>query len=211
MGLRINESWKVLIGTVGLSLVGCGGAGLEAEDGVGQSAQQLEGMVTLTLNGHATMNLECGVDTWSDPGATAKDGDGGPLPVITYNSGNDEYGPGPNPAAQGTYQVTYFAHDADWNQATAVRTVQVNDTIAPTLTLNGPATVTLQCYEWFEDPSATSSDLCYGDLSSQVLKTGEVQNWIAGSYTLTYTVQDSAGNAAPPVTRTVNVVNCPVW
>jgi hypothetical protein len=212
MGLSINKSWKVLIGTLGLSLVGCGGAGLEAADGLGQTAQQLVGPVTLTLNGSAAMQLQCGVDTWADPGATAKDGAGNPLPVQSYNSGNDEHGPGPDPSVESSHYIYYDTHDADWNYASASRTVNVKDTLAPTLTLNGAATMSIPCYGDFDavDPGATASDHCY-DVADQVLQTNNIQNWVAGSYTVTYTVKDSAGNAATPVTRTVNVVNCPVW
>jgi hypothetical protein len=41
------------------------------------------------------------------------------------------------------------------------------------------------------------------------MTTGSVNGWVPGEYTVRYEVRDSAGNAAPPVTRTVRVVNCP--
>ena len=115
MALRINDGWKVLLATLGMSLVGCGGEALENEDTLARAAQRLDGAVTVTLNGDAEMTLECGVDAWTDAGATATDGDGNPLQVATYNSGHDEYGPGPSAAAEGTNYVQYAAHDASWN------------------------------------------------------------------------------------------------
>lgn len=209
MGLHINKSWKVLIGTLGLSLVGCGGAALETEDMLGRAAQKLDGAVTLTLNGDAYTTLECGVDTWTDPGATATDGEGNSLQVSTFNSGSDGYGPGPNTAAEGTYPVQYLAIDADGNTASAVRTVEVNDSRAPTLTLLGDLELTHQCGSNFNDPGFTASDECYPSIS--VTRTGSVNGWVEGTYTVQYDVQDGAGNAAASVTRTVHVVDCPVY
>jgi hypothetical protein len=42
-----------------------------------------------------------------------------------------------------------------------------------------------------------------------VWHTGEVNGWAAGTYTVTYSLTDSGGNSATPVTRTVQVANCP--
>jgi hypothetical protein len=209
MSLRINESWKVLISALGLSLVGCGGAPLGDEEALARSSHSLEGEVTVTLNGDAEMTLECGVDTWTDPGATATDGEGNPLPVITYNSGHDEYGPGPNAAAEGIYYVQYAAHDEAWNSADVLRMVTVQDTQPPTLALIGDAELTHTCGTNFEEPGYTASDVCYQDLTMQVVKTGYVNGWVEGTYTLVYEVSDGAGHAAPALTRTVNVVDCP--
>ncbi|KFE62548.1 DUF5011 domain-containing protein [Hyalangium minutum] len=207
--MRINETWKVLISTLGLSLVGCGGAALEGEELLARKGQSLDGAVTVTLNGAAELTLECGVDSWSDPGATATDAEGNPLPVITYNSGNDEYGPGPNASAEGIYYVQYAAHDEAWNSADVIRTVNVQDTQTPTLTLNGDADITHACGTNFEDPGFTASDVCYGDLTSEVVQTGYVNGWVEGTYTLLYELSDGAGHTAPALTRTVNVVDCP--
>jgi hypothetical protein len=42
-----------------------------------------------------------------------------------------------------------------------------------------------------------------------VWHTGEVNGWAVGVYTVRYDVTDGGGNKAVPVTRTVEVVNCP--
>jgi hypothetical protein len=211
MGLHFNNGWKILIGTLGVSLVGCGGAALETqEEALGQSAQKVDGAVTLALSGGAELNLECGVDSWSDPGASATDGSGAPLAVQSYNSGNDSYGPGPQATAEGTYYVSYLAHDANWNLAEAVRTVNVRDTLAPTLALAGETDITHACGSNWVDPGYSASDACYGSLTSSVAVTGDVNGWSEGTYTVVYEVRDSSGHAVS-ASRTVTVVNCPVY
>jgi hypothetical protein len=186
------------------------------------TVQGASGPPTLVLNGNSTMELECGVDTWVDPSAVATNGCGQPLQVHKYNSGDDDgdgvpgsedpddYGPGPNANKVGTYSVQYQAWDDQWNIVSAIRTVKVSDKRAPTLTLNGPARMTHTCGSGnFVDPGATASDQCYGDLTSSVTRSGSVNAWVKGTYTVTYSVKDSAGNSASSVTRTVDVVNCP--
>jgi len=42
-----------------------------------------------------------------------------------------------------------------------------------------------------------------------VVRSGEVNAWAEGTYTLTYSLTDPAGNSSVPVTRTVEVVDCP--
>lgn len=209
MALHINAGWKLLIGTLGLSLIGCGGAPLEGEDSLARAEQRIDGAVTVTLNGEAEMTLECGVSVWNDPGATATDGDGNPLEVATYNSGHDEYGPGPNANAEGIYSVQYAATDANMNTASAVRTVNVEDTLVPTLTLNGEQTIIHPCNVQFVDPGVTAWDACYGDVSATVSVTGYVNSWVEGTYTLEYALTDAGGNSAPSLSRTVQVVSCP--
>ncbi len=167
------------------------------------------GPATLTLLGDSQMTLECGVDTWVDPGATAANGCGQPLEVHRYNSGSDPYGPGPDTSVEGTYFVQYLAWDATGYMEGALRTVHVDDRMAPTLTLQGPAHMTHTCGTGFVDPGVTATDACYGDLSSSVVATGYVNGWVPGTYTVRYEVRDSGGNMAPLVTRTVEVVNCP--
>ena len=182
-------------------------------DGVGDACDSTcpEGLTgpTLVMHGSSQMTLECGVDTWADPGADAWDVGCVPLEVHRYNSGSDAYGPGPNTSAEGTYSVQYIA----WNQAgttvSAIRSVQVDDRKAPTLRLKGATAMTHTCGSSWVDPGVESTDACYGNLAPTVRKTGYVNGWVAGTYTLVYEVTDSGGNSAPPVTRTVNVVNCP--
>ncbi|HYH98714.1 immunoglobulin-like domain-containing protein, partial [Hyalangium sp.] len=162
----------------------------------------------LTLNGASAVMLECGLSTWTDPGARATDACGS-LEVHRYNSGSDAYGPGPNTGAEGSYSVQYLAWSTTGGTVSALRTVHVNDTTAPSLRLNGAAQMTHTCGSQFVDPGVEALDACYGNVSPTVRVTGSVNGWAAGTYTLRYDVTDSGGNSAAPVTRTVNVVNCP--
>ncbi|WP_257456371.1 ExeM/NucH family extracellular endonuclease [Archangium lipolyticum] len=166
------------------------------------------GAPTLELDDGREMTLECGVDPWMDPGARAWDACG-PLEVHTYNSGHDAYGPGPNWRAQGTYPVQYIAWTSEGWTVSAVRSVHVEDRTPPTLRLKGDARMTHTCGSGWVDPWVESLDACYGNVAPTVWTTGYVNGWAEGVYTVRYEVRDSAGNAAPPVTRTVEVIDCP--
>jgi hypothetical protein len=163
----------------------------------------------LVLNGASEMTLECGVDTWVDPGAVATDGCSGTLEVHRYNSGQDPYGPGPNTAAEGRYSVQYMAWDHAGHTRSAVRVVWVKDRRAPTLVLEGPARMTHRCGSAWADPGVKAKDACYANVASSVVRKGYVNGWSEGTYTVRYELRDGAGNGAAPVTRTVEVVDCP--
>jgi hypothetical protein len=167
------------------------------------------GQPTLMLTGASELTLECGAGAYSDMGAQAWDGCGNPLQVHTYNSGNDPYGPGPTTSAEGTYTVEYIAWDAMGRTVRALRTVHVDDRTAPTLRLNGPAFLTHTCGSQWMDPGTVATDTCYGNVAGSVQTTGYVNGWVEGVYTLRYDVRDSGGNSAAPMTRTVEVVDCP--
>ncbi|HYH99103.1 ExeM/NucH family extracellular endonuclease [Hyalangium sp.] len=166
------------------------------------------GAPALELHGDHPLTLECGVDTWLDPGARAWDACG-PLEVHTYNSGNDASGPGPNMRAEGTYSVQYMAWTSEGQTVSAIRSVRVADRTRPTLRLKGDAQMTHTCGSGWVDPGVEAWDACYGNVAPTVVTTGYVNGWVPGEYTLRYDVRDSAGNAATSVTRTVKVVNCP--
>lgn len=186
----------------------------------GGSCSEAPGVPSLTLQGPSEMTLECGVDTWVDPGAQASDACG-PLEVLKYNSGDDDgdgvpgaqdpddYGPGPNTAAEGTYSVQYAARTSVGDLVSAIRSVHVEDRLPPALKLQGAAQLTHTCGTGWVDPGVEATDACYGNVAADVKVSGYVNGWSAGSYTLTYTLTDSGNNAAVPVTRTVDVVNCP--
>jgi hypothetical protein len=157
----------------------------------------------VTITGESAMTLECGVDTYTELGATAYDACQGDMTSALHTYGN-----GANAAAVGTYSIQYGVWDASGNTSTAVRTVKVEDTLPPTISLVGEAVVQHECASGnYNDPGATASDACYGDLTSSIAKSGWVNAWARGSYTLTYNVQDGTPNKATPVTRTVQVVD----
>jgi uncharacterized protein len=166
------------------------------------------GAPTLQLQGSSELTLECGKDVWTDPGAKASDACG-PLEVHTYNSGNDASGPGPNTRAEGTYPVQYIAWNSTGAEASAIRSVRVTDRTPPTLRLKGQAQGVHTCGTAWVDPGVEALDACYGNVTPSVVTTGYVNGWVEGTYTVRYDVGDGRGNSAPPLTRTLEVVNCP--
>ena len=74
----------------------------------------------------------------------------------------------------------------------------------PVIKLNGSSNITIKVNEYFTDPGATATDNKDGDLTSKIVVTGKVDTSKPGTYKITYTVEDEAGNKAT-VTRTVTV------
>ena len=77
----------------------------------------------------------------------------------------------------------------------------------PIITLNGASTVEVNINTSYDELGATASDIEDGDLSSSIVVTGSVDINTEGTYILSYNVQDSDGNDADTVTRTVIVNN----
>ena len=79
------------------------------------------------------------------------------------------------------------------------------DTVAPSLTLNGAATQTVNYGSTYTDAGANATDAC--DTNPAVLVSGTVDTNVPGNYTLTYTAVDASGNTSTPITRTVTVID----
>jgi hypothetical protein len=79
------------------------------------------------------------------------------------------------------------------------------DLTPPTITLLGSASVSLTVGDTYTDAGATATDALDGDLTAKIVTTNPVNTAQVGTYTVTYNVNDSSGNAAAPVTRTVTV------
>ena len=104
--------------------------------------------------------------------------------------------------------VTWTATDTSGNTGTATQNVTVQDTTAPTLTVLGSNPITVEGGTPYNDAGATATDSVDGDLSAGIIVGGlPIDTSVAGTYTVTYNVTDSSGNAAAQVTRTVNVVD----
>jgi hypothetical protein len=80
------------------------------------------------------------------------------------------------------------------------------DAVLPVLTLRGPNPVDVPSNTNFVDSGASALDNIDGDISASVRSDNPVNTTIVGTYTITYNVSDFAGNAADPITRTVNVI-----
>ena len=154
---------------------------------------------TIALIGSNPVTVEAG-STYTDAGATATDAyDGDLTSSITTTSDVDVN-------TVGTYTVTYAVSDSSANSATASRTVNVVDTTAPVITIIGANPVDVDLGATYSDAGATATDVHDGDLTSSITVSSNVDTNTAGTYTVTYTVSDAAGNQATE-TRTVNVID----
>jgi len=143
--------------------------------------------------------------TYNDAGATALDIEDGDITASIVVTGSVDT------STLGTYVLTYNVQDAAGNFAAPVtRTVSVVeatvvDTIAPVITLlgNNPESVALGAT--YTDEGATALDNIDGDITANIVIVNPVDVNTIGVYTITYNVQDAAGNDAIEVTRTVDV------
>ena len=180
----------------------------DAEDCSGNPAEQVTRTVhvvdttppTLTLIGDEIVFLECSVDTYTELGADFFDSCCITGPVLIGGDFVDVSTPD-------TYTITYSITDCAGNPAPEVtRTVIVQDTLPPVITLNGDDVVTLECGESYVEPGAqVTDDCCPGPLT---IGGDIVDTTTPGTYTVTYDAEDCSGNFAKQVIRTVNVNPC---
>jgi len=156
----------------------------------------------ITLVGNASITITVG-DTYTDQGATATDTEDGDLTssIVVVNPVDVN--------TAGTYTITYNVVDSGALVATTVtRTVIVQvatANVAPVITLVGNANIVLNIGDTYTELGATATDAEDGDLTSAIVTAGTVDINTAGTYTITYNVNDNDGLAAMEVTRTVIV------
>ncbi len=180
--------------------------GYEASDAAGNTASDSRTVTVedtmapgLELVGASPMYLECNVDAYSEPGASALDACAGDL------TGAIVIGTPPNPSALGTQYVSYTVTDPEGYSAFTNREVTIEDTLPPSIALLGDDPILLTHGGDYVEAGAEALDECEGDLSGSVVITGEVPNTNAmAAYMLTYTASDSSDNTAY-TTRTVVV------
>src|SRR5690625_310753 len=102
---------------------------------------------------------------------------------------------------EGVHSIWFQAEDEAGNSLIEKETIYIDQT-APELTLRNGKTVNLLYGEEFDDPGYKVRDNLAQDLEVEV--TGKVDHLQVGSYDITYSVTDHAGNETI-VTRTVNV------
>ena len=81
------------------------------------------------------------------------------------------------------------------------------DTVAPVIVLLGSNPLTIERGGGYFEIGATASDDLDGDVTSDIATVNSVDADVAGSYTVTFDVNDTAGNAAIQGVRTVAVVD----
>ena len=80
-----------------------------------------------------------------------------------------------------------------------------SDTTIPVITRTGAASVSLNVGGTYSDAGATATDNTDGNITSSIVTSNPVNVNTAGTYTVTYNVDDAAGNSATQVTRSVTV------
>lgn len=195
-------------GSVNTSVAGTYTLTYNVSDAAGNAASQASRSVivgdstapVITLIGNNPLAHEVGT-IFVDPGATANDVLDGDI------SSNINVTGSVNPNIVGNYTLSYNVSDSSGNAAaTVTRNVNVADTGAPSIAINGAAVINHELNTTYTDPGATASDAADGDLTSSIVVGGDtVNSSVAGTYTITYDVSDSGGNPAIQQTRTVNV------
>jgi len=114
----------------------------------------------------------------------------------------------PGGAEVGTHTVELQAEEtATAERLAAQQSFVITVTAAPEgpeITLLGAATVTIMQGEAYSDAGATASDTQDGDLTAQIAVDNPVDSGVPATYTVTYSVADSAGNEGR-AERTVTV------
>jgi len=147
---------------------------------------------------------ECSV-ALVQPSRTAVDACGNTASFLTTYNFDGLVFSDPN---RGTYMLTYRAQDAAGNIGTRGLTVYILDTTAPMITLLGDNPQAIDMNDPYIEQGATAADACEGNVTAGIVVDASAVNTnAAGTYTVTYNVQDSEGNAAAEVTRTVNVID----
>ena len=113
----------------------------------------------------------------------------------------------PEAGFTGSLQVPVSVNDGAAESTTFELRIDVGDvadTVPPEITLIGAATVTVQLGAIYTDAGATATDNVDGDITDRIEVDNPVDTGTAGTYTVSYGVEDSAGNRAS-ATRTVIV------
>jgi len=199
----------VTVSNVDTAIVGIYSVAFNVSDTSGNAAAEVTRTVNvvdttvpvIALLGDNPVTIEVG-DTYIDAGATAADTYDGDITssIVTVSTVNT--------AIVGVYTIWYNVSDSSGNTAAElIRTVNVEDTTLPVITLLGDNPVTIEVGSTYTDAGATATDTYDGDITSSIVTVSTVNTAIVGVYTVTYNVSDASGNEAAEVTRTINVVD----
>jgi hypothetical protein len=150
---------------------------------------------TATINGDSVIDLEV-FSIFTDPGVLATD---------NYNESKDidvEIDTDLDMTKLGSYTITYTVIDSSGNSSEYSRTVNVVDTLAPTITLN-PSVDTIQLGNEYVDLGITAIDNYDQNPNINVIESIDINT--EGNYTVTYEVTDQSGNKTT-ISKIVNVI-----
>jgi PKD repeat protein len=155
----------------------------------------------ISFNSGDTLTVEVG-RTFIDPGFTVTDDVTNPTPyTVTGIASGTQITQYPY-----TTSMTITAIDGNGNTTVRQRVIMAGpDTTKPVITLNGSSIDYVEVKSAYTDSGATATDFFFGNFTSQITSVSTVDINTTGTYTVTYNVTDSSGNAAVPVVRTVIV------
>lgn len=104
----------------------------------------------------------------------------------------------------GNTLVICSATDTHSNTGSGSFSIKVQDTTPPVITVNGNNPATVMLGSSYTDAGATANDIVDG--SFPAMATGTVDTTTVGTYTITYSATDKAGNTAVIQARTVKVI-----
>ncbi len=159
----------------------------------------------ISLNGTSPVTVVVN-GIFSDPGATATDNVDGNVTSSIQTTDNI------NLSVPGSYAVSYAVTDASGNAACEVtRVVNVvsgPDATPPTISLIGLGTLNFDKCDFIIDPGATATDDVDGDITNNIVVTDNIPDTLVpGTFTISYDVNDGAGNPAVTQTRTVVITD----
>ncbi len=182
-----HTKWLILFTLLSL-LSACGSGNEEGADLDSQAP-------IISLNGDADINVIIG-DDYQDLGAVAQDNIDGNITITTVGQVDT--------STVGSYIITYTATDSADNSIFISRTVNVLelDVTLPQISLIGLSPLSIDEGGFYIEYGASAQDERDGVLDVAI--SGTVNSNVPGSYSVTYTAQDTAGNRASLV-RTVEV------
>ena len=92
--------------------------------------------------------------------------------------------------------ILYQVSDSNKNKSKVKRRITYEDKENPIFDLKGMETYYMTVGTNYEDPEYTVTDNCDGDLKEKTVVESNVDTSTAGTYSVTYTVKDKAGNEA---------------
>lgn len=106
-------------------------------------------------------------------------------------------------------EIHYTVQDSSGNETTVIRDgVTTFDITPPEIVLAGEAEMEISYGSVWQDPGYQAQDQSDGDLTEAVTVEGEIDPWLPGIYTLSYSVSDTSENMTL-CTRKVTVAAAP--
>lgn len=169
----------------------------EVVDNSGGSSNSIP---TIELIGSATVSVPFG-GTYNELGWLANDAEDGDLTSTVQVQGDNI-----NTLIAGTFLITYLVTDSAGASASIQRSVIVESSTGPQITLIGPDVFFIELNDSFTDPGATAFDQEDGNISANISINSNVNTSALGTYEVVYTVSDS-DNQTVQATREVVVTN----